>query len=265
MSHFKNTISQNDTFMLEEYLKLAINNQQLPQFLCKYRSIESASIALEQKSLWFSSPMSFNDPFDCQIIPDTDNTPSEIYEYFVNQNYSPEEASKLAKNASKDHKWGETIAPIISDKINSSKICCFTSNEHNILMWSHYGDSHKGLCLKFDVLKDLNFFLTPLPVNYRRDYPKFNYLRNQPNIVHDMILSKSIHWSYESEIRVIKQGLEGALNFDKSSLTEVIFGCNCCYNDINKIKDILIKNSYNVVLKQARVNSNLYELDILPL
>jgi hypothetical protein len=28
---------------------------------------------------------------------------------------------------------------------------CFSRTSSNILMWSHYGDNHKGICLGFDV------------------------------------------------------------------------------------------------------------------
>ena len=34
------------------------------------------------------------------------------------------------------------------------KICCFSTDEKSILMWSHYADYHKGICLRFRAIKD---------------------------------------------------------------------------------------------------------------
>lgn len=45
-------------------------------------------------------------------------------------------------------------------------VCCFSLDPKSILMWSHYSDNHKGVCLKFDRLKDMECFRGSYPVDY---------------------------------------------------------------------------------------------------
>jgi len=63
------------------------------------------------------------------------------------------------------------------------RICCFSGEYDNILMWSHYADSHKGICLRFRSVEDwenLEFGKYCLNFDYR-DY-SFHLLlaRNDP-------------------------------------------------------------------------------------
>ena len=51
-------------------------------------------------------------------------------------------------------------------------ICCFSFNPKSILMWSHYTNNHKGVCLKFDYKQDIEGFRVSSPVEYVEEYPK---------------------------------------------------------------------------------------------
>ncbi len=54
----------------------------LPDFLYKYVSIENAIKTIETKTLWFSSPNTFKDPFDCNAsLLDFNLTHAEIVEF----------------------------------------------------------------------------------------------------------------------------------------------------------------------------------------
>ena len=39
----------------------------------------------------------------------------------------------------------------ISSYINSIKICSLSSEYKNFLMWSHYANLHKGICIAYDI------------------------------------------------------------------------------------------------------------------
>jgi hypothetical protein len=83
---------------------------------------------------------------------------------------------------------------------------CFSRIWNSILMWSHYGDRHKGLCLGFDVLEDL-----VRPVEYVREVLAvgnlmFEELNDEWNaegvrIVDRLLGGKYDGWSYEQEVR----------------------------------------------------------------
>ena len=57
----------------------------------------------------------------------------------------------------------------VQDVIAQRRIYCLTPIPNNILMWSHYADNHKGICLEFDT--SIRLFGTAREVDYRETYP----------------------------------------------------------------------------------------------
>lgn len=88
-------------------------------------------------------------------------------------------------------------------------------------MWSHYADSHKGICLEFDINRGGFFYNNLLPVQYRKRYPKFELsdYQDEENMMFTMhqqaICTKSVLWKYEKEWRVIADDGCGQKAFDK--------------------------------------------------
>ena len=254
---------------LSKLIEIGVQNNQFSRFMFKYRTINSTKKILENNSLWFSSPNDFNDPFDCQIVPNTNNTLEEI-ETFLKNNSEGKIDEKQLKDIAKEAfetpgKWKSIIENTFDNIINKSGICCFTKDERNLLMWSHYSESHKGICLKFDILKDPDFFVYPLPVNYRDDYPDYNHLGNRQTLVNDIVLSKSKDWIYEQEIRVLKIHSNGLIQFNKNSLVEIIFGCKANKKDIDEIITLSKENGFNVKFKQASKKDREFALEIIDL
>ena len=114
-------------------------------------------------------------------------------------------------------------------------VLCFTTTWTNPVMWSHYADEHKGMCLGFDVPDDL---LTK--VDYRPDRLAMteNDLEDgEPSraLLHRLVFAKYDAWSYEAEVRIIVPFAEppraGKLQFkcfdQDLKLTEVIVGARC--------------------------------------
>lgn len=114
---------------------------------------------------------------------------------------------------------------------------CMSSNCSSLLMWGHYADSHKGVCLVFrfksllDIEKDYIFF----PVIYSKDRLKFkNYIVKNPNgnllasekLIKDLLSIKPLDWSYEREFRfLLDEGLEYENgSFYTTSLSRKLYG-----------------------------------------
>jgi len=250
-------------------IEIGVQNNQLSQFMFKYRTIDSTKKILDNNSLWYSRPNDFNDPFDCQIVPNTNNTLEEIESFLRNNSegkINEYQIKKLAKEAYEiPGKWKNIIEQTFDKIINKSGICCFTKDEKNLLMWSHYSDSHKGICLKFDILKDLDFFVYPLPVNYRDDYPDYNHLGDRQTLVNDIILSKSNDWIYEQEIRVLKIQTHGLIKFNQNALAEIIFGCKTTQEEIDEIISLSVAKGFNLKFKQAKKKDREFALEIIDL
>ena len=241
-----------------DLVRLAVHQEKLPNFLHKYRTIDSTKKMLENNSMWFSSPKNFNDPFDCQIIPNTNNTESEIRKFLRDNinDLSDSEIDNLAKiTFNQPSKWKNTIEKTFDSIINSTGICCFTENPKNLLMWSHYTDCHKGVCLKFNLLKDPSFFVYPLPVNYQDKYPDYNHLGDRNDLIKDIILTKSSDWKYENEIRVMKLNKIGLVPFKKECLEEIIFGYRTEQKDIDSIMELSKSRGFNIEFKRSGVST----------
>jgi len=251
-------------FTKKKLLEIGVLKGDFPRYVCKYRPCNDfTKDILINSHLWFSNPKSFNDPFDCQIVSDTQNTVNEI-KTFLERDSSEISAKKrkaIAKGwRNKPFDWHELVNTSISSKINSYGVCCFAGSNDNILMWSHYTDSHKGICIKFDLLADLNFFLLPLKIKYKKDYQIYNHLKDSTKIIECLFQTKSECWSYENEFRVIKPE-KGNYKFHKSALVEICFGCNTTYENIQEFKALLNENNFNhVKLTKAKTSTSNYQL-----
>lgn len=252
-------------FNFTELVKISVEQGDLPQFIYKYRALNTNTDKIfENSELWFSNPYDFNDPFDCQVIVDTKNSEVEIAN-FLRQN-APRmlsaDVKKFAKVCSKNPiKWNKMVTTTIYKSINKKGVCCFAGNNDNILMWSHYTNSHKGICLKFDILADSDLFSFPFHVKYSKDYPYYNHLKDNSQLVKFLMQTKADIWEYEGEIRVLKFNA-GIYQFKKKALKEICFGCNCTQDDITRVKNLVAANNFNVVFTKATKATKQYRLNI---
>lgn len=85
------------------------------------------------------------------------------------------------------------------------KFCCFSSRNDSILMWSHYADQHKGICVEynFDQYRLKNSLY---PVHYSdqvTDIGKY-LVRKEPSMIVPVlaVVQKALDWHYEREWRL---------------------------------------------------------------
>lgn len=89
----------------------------------------------------------------------------------------------------------EGIITLTSKEMDSKKgVLSLTTQHQNILMWSHYADSFKGLALVFKMTDYSKFKLQ-----------KVQYLEklNEINLLREPLTAKHRSWSYENEYRFI--------------------------------------------------------------
>ena len=147
---------------------------------------------------------------------------------------------------------------------NNFRILCLTSSQTNKLMWSHYADSHRGICVTIEVPDDLIY-----PVYYTRErvyddtnLDKLLALENKRKVKknldksYNMISRKKLGfvkdstWVYENEYRVVLYKKERKKLVDEERLKvkihRVYLG-NCInQNKENIIKNICDKNDIEV-------------------
>ncbi len=69
----------------------------VPRFLYKYRSVESALQFLGNRSIYFSNFTEFNDPFESSANYVVDFTPQQFYHSFISVGFSPASATEVTK------------------------------------------------------------------------------------------------------------------------------------------------------------------------
>lgn len=127
---------------------------------------------------WISDPKEFNDPFEFNIISDYLFDNSEIKPLNINQ--------KIIKDK-------------IENLINNLGVICYSTDDTNGLLWSHYADNHKGIILVFDAPQETNI----KKVKYQNIIQEIN-LENEADILIEALkisTTKSDIWSYEEEFR----------------------------------------------------------------
>ena len=102
----------------------------------------------------------------------------------------------------------------------------------NILMWSHYADNHKGICL-LEFARNNPLICHARPVRYRKEYPEWTPHAIMDGNTIEPVLTKARDWCYEREFRIIASDLEGPtklyhgtfIKLPPSALTAIIIGC----------------------------------------
>ena len=155
-------------------------------------------------------------------------------------------------------------------------VCCFSKSSDILLMWSHYGDKHGGVCLGFDMNKDSDLFSAPINVEYPPEYPDFNFVKDRftkrtGENLQFHFGTKSKDWEYEEEIRIVREIPTGfgnnlgiAVPFQKHSLVEVIFGYKTTPKKIEELKELFKQCEYSADFKQAKLKEYKFGIDIDP-
>lgn len=246
-------------------------------FLYKYRSINN-SLGLKEiftkNELYFPNPNQFNDPFDCLPRLTVYKNNSKINNFFksiIAANHSNFNRQQLKKEAKKynrkaifhDSKWLEETYKNFNKDFG---IYSLSEIRDDILMWSHYSDSHTGICLEFNSSGKDNIFREALKVRYQDDYPTVNVMNfSDFKNFFNAFLVKSNHWKYEKERRIIREPPQGPgkIIFPSELLTGVILGSSISSPDKKLIIGLVEKYVTPIKLYKAVLNKRKYALDIV--
>lgn len=251
-----------------ELKKIMIEQGKIPTQLFKHTSIsDNLYKTLMNAELWFASPTTFNDPFDCQINDQTNWDEENIRDY-VNRTSQPapygvDVEEVVRKSQEEPGSFNKFFTDNLKKILSKQGVTCFLQSPDNLLLWAHYSDSHKGVCLKFDITEDDELFDIVVPVKYSKNYPNFDYLTERQQLVTKAMQTKSIHWEYEKEIRAFKPKF-GNHPFKKECLKEIIFGCKADPDEIEKIRRIVIDANYpSLKLRQVKLKNYEYDIEIV--
>jgi hypothetical protein len=148
-------------------------------------------------------------------------------------------------------------------------ILCFSEDWTNPVLWSHYGDKHRGICLGFDLLR-----VRAQKVNYQPERI-LRHLEDDaddpssltPELQEDLIRTKFHHWEYEREVRVfvsladaVQEGRLHFIPFDSSlRLAEVILGTQCALS-LDDVKRFTKAHHPDIVTYRARLAFKFFKI-----
>lgn len=137
---------------------------------------------------------------------------------------------------------------------SSKKICRKTHEYRNYLMWSHYANSHEGICIEyyfapefFDVNKTENGINTWEDVKY---VGKVSI--KSTSMIDNALTTKYNVWKYENEIRLIHYDPENDQDYKVLKLStqckicSIYFGVNCSEEEMKKIYKSLKDKKVNL-------------------
>lgn len=154
--------------------------------LYRYQPINKLTLTnLSKQKNWVADPLDFNDPFEFHLKEEMwSNKQKEIKLNHVERYENREKIKKLLS------KFG---------------VVCYSSVYDSKLMWSHYADSHKGMCLVYEIPKE-NIEFSLVKVEYCEEIPSAYFdVDHADNWTHliKIVKTKSIEWHYEKEFREV--------------------------------------------------------------
>jgi Protein of unknown function (DUF2971) len=246
------------------------------KFLYKYRSINSKGLEriFSHNELYHSDPTTFNDPFDCRPLITThrnDFKRNEFYKSIAKQQFPNANKKQIKNEVKKNPSFKKLKLPVFLENcfikfLKDYGLYCLSEIPDNILMWSHYSDSHKGVCLQFKADKERTIFWEAFKVTYQEEYPKVNIMdMGNKTQFFDLFATKSNSWEYEQERRIIKSPDEGGskvYSFQPELLTGVILGAKMSKEDEETINKWVSKNQTPIPIYKATINKKSYTIDI---
>lgn len=164
----------------------------------KYMDLKGLNACLTKRTVRFTKPHYFNDPFDCAAAADSTMEGLNI----------------------------RVVGSTNSDKLfmirNRIGVLALTRNPLNPLMWAHYGGNHTGGVIAIDTdeaglecadrniitASKGNVIYTSIRPSVDGDHlPYHDELTSENDrlMLERLFLYKSLHWSYEEELRVARR------------------------------------------------------------
>lgn len=211
-----------------------------PKSFFKYHAINENLIKiLVNNTLWAGSASDLNDPYDCDF---------EMSHEFFKKTFIDKMSFKgVGENneRSEDEKWfwdglasvftTEQIKTFQKFSLKFLGVCCFSSENKSELMWSHYANSGKGVCLEFNFKSNPELLKKIVPVRYSNK----SILVNEEIDRVKAFFKKRKAWSYEKEWRILND--VGTFHFNKEELIGVTFGPRVDRDDFTLVVETLAK------------------------
>lgn len=238
---------------------------------------------LRDNEIYFSRPSDFNDPWDCRPFFNIDllNDPGEVQKHIdwavrvcrQDGRMSEADIGRMREALNERDLLEEKIRQVTIETqqavLKRYRVYCLCPDVQNSLMWAHYADSHRGVCLEFNVRNDV--ICGALQVQYSLDFPMTNQYSVEPAENLLPLLVKSKVWAYEQEWRLIAQNFhnrtpddtllveKGFLKLPEGALRSIIVGCQ---GPVDEVRAFTEDCGADIPVLVARKIENRYAIEI---
>lgn len=210
--------------------------------LYKYVSAEGAKNIIEFGEIWLKDGSDFNDPFELLVTDSKNGTVK---------------------------------------RIKGLRILCLTSGQTNRLMWAHYANEHKGVCLAIEVPVDLVYAVCYTKTRTKSDNVDNIYKNHKShakkNLIkeyHELSKNKKIgllkdgFWSYENEYRIIFEKNEKHKDYYSDGIPRLKIKITTVYLGAKmekKEKETIVKlcKKKTIPIKEIQLSKTEYKMKVV--
>lgn len=159
--------------------------------------------SIKNNTLWASIPDAFNDPFECESRCTID----DLMKAATQKDWKVAALDNPTDRQSIENELLSTITDKKKQLKSHMGITCFSRDDTSLLMWGHYANCHRGICVEYDASK---FSKAMFPVRYTSEMIRLtDYKGAELQLaVIKSFYRKSIEWAYEQEVRTIAMSVE---------------------------------------------------------
>lgn len=260
----------------------------LPRTLYKYRAFSTNTLRmLSEAEIYFAKPSTFNDPFDCNPSVRCDVAPGDVERLWKHIALRTRPKVKAVADLGY-HRYMATeyggsfddggegtrryvaslcgeIERYVKESFGKRGVLALAAKWDCPLMWSHYADEHKGICIGYstqghhcDVLGPVNYDSTRyLQISDLIDWLISGSVSAEQKIFDQHFFAKAPQWKYEKEWRAVTE-TSGA-GPSPFRLTSVHFGLRCDSAVITAVVKLLAGQS-NVAFYCMREHGDGFKL-----
>lgn len=239
----------------------------MPHKLYKYRPFGVNSLrAITEAEVFYAKPTSFNDPLDCDptIDMDMDRVHLErlLYRMLLRLKSDEEARQDIGYLRYMSSEYGDyKTDPDVEDylmrmvtrdikaeldrEMGNKGVLSLSATWQNGLMWSHYADEHRGICIEYDTRDQPHQQLNKVDYKGQRAIKASDLFRwkvrddaaAEQRVLKTYFYTKSGEWRYEREWRDICD--DCGVKDVPFRMTAILFGQRCISTVVKSIVKLL--------------------------
>jgi hypothetical protein len=265
----------------------------MPTKLYKYRPFGVNTLrAITEAETFYAKPSTFNDPLDCDptIEMDIDRVHLErlLYRMLLNRKTDEQARHDIGYLRYMSSEYGDyktdpdvesylmrmlanDIKRELDEELGDEGVLSLSATWKSGLMWSHYADEHRGICIEYDTRDQAHPRLAN--VNYKgpraiKTSDLYRWIvrddaEAKTRVLKTYFYTKSNEWRYEREWRDVKE--QSGVNDVPFRMTAILFGLRCDSTVIKSIVKLLNDHSeikiWQVLPKDDGFGLRRYQVD----